>query len=87
MNVAYLSARKRETEVIAGMSELPCGMRVARNKGTEGTRETVRPILIVLLVAADNLREQVCLPVSMTLLYDCYRYILSPDFTILCFFN
>src|ERR1700761_6721644 len=46
MNVAYLSARKRETEVIAGMSELPCGMRVARNKGTEGKRETVRPILI-----------------------------------------
>ena len=46
MNVAYLSTRKRETEVIAGMSELLCGTRVARNKGTEGKRETVRPILI-----------------------------------------
>ena len=48
MNVAYLSTRKRETEVIAGMSELLCGTRVARNKGTEGKRETVRPILIIL---------------------------------------
>ena len=52
LNLSF-STRKRETEVIAGRSELLCGARVALDKGTLGERETVRPILTNTLIVQE----------------------------------